>query len=374
MTVSFHNLSRQNGPFREDYLESFNATLSDSQYVLGASLEKFEKKVASYLGIQQAIGVNSGSDALLMTLHGLGVIEPGDEVICPAFCYPEVANVLPRVGANITFVDVNADFLLDVEAVKESITDRTRVIVCPHLFGRVADLVELQQISSEYGVHLIEDCTHAMGARSNERHVGTFGIAGIYSFYPTRNLGGLGDGGLVVTNNLQLADRLRQYRSLGRERDGRCVDIGYNSRLDTIQATFLDIKLGSLDEDNEDRIANASYYDAALNADAFVTPSEVPEGEHVYSHYTIRHSKRDDVLKFLRERMIESMVYYPFPLHLEPCFTYQGYQKGHFPVAEQLCSDVLSLPVSPGLTRRELEKVVHALDLYAQTYSAPAPN
>jgi dTDP-4-amino-4,6-dideoxygalactose transaminase len=374
MAVSFYDLARQNNPFKDEYQAALTDILSGSQYILGAPLEKFEQDIKSYLGLQHAIGVNSGSDALLMTLHGLGVIESGDEIICPAFCYPEAANVIPRVGANITFVDVNADYTLDVEAVRASITDRTRVVICPHLFGRVADMVSLQQISSEYGVHLIEDCTHAAGARFDNQFVGTFGIAGIYSFYPTRNLGGLGDGGMVVTNNIDLADRLRQYRNLGRDRDGRALEIGYNSRLDALQAAFLDVKLGSLDEDNADRIANAAYYDSNLNADTFVIPSEAAEEQHVYSHYTIRHSNRDQVLNFLRERMVETKVYYSVPLHLEPCFAYQGYQEGHFPVAEQLTREVLSLPISPGLTRKELEEVTHALNLYAQTYSAPAPS
>jgi len=368
MAVPFIDLSRQHHSIQRDLLKAAEELLSVNAYILGPVVERFEKHFAEHMGVKHAIGVNSGTDALLMTLHALG-LQPGDEVIVPVYTFVATADVVPRVGANIVFVDVNQDFTLDIEAVRAAITDKTRAILAVHLYGRTADVEALEQISTEFGIHLIEDVCQATGAEINGKAAGTFGIAGAFSFYPTKNLGGFGDGGMVITNNDELASRLRIYRDHGRERDGKFVEIGYNSRLDALQAALLDVKLDNLSEDNADRIANAAFYQETLNQDNFLLPTSGVEGSHVFNLYTIRHAQRDQLRAFLKDRQIDTAVYYARPLHLEPCFEYLGYVEGHFPVAEQMAREVLSLPVAPGLTRQELEEVAHAMELFAQTYS-----
>ena len=351
-------------------MQAVEHVIDNGAYILGPSVQQFEEHFAQRMKAPFAIGVNSGTDALLLTLHGLG-IQPEDEVIVPVFGFVASADVVARLGAQIVFVDVNEDYTIDPEAVKAAITDRTQVVMAVHLFGRAAPVLQLQQICTEYGVHLVEDVCQATGAEVNGQPLGTFGIAGAFSFYPTKNLGGFGDGGMVVTDNSELASRLRHYRDHGREENGQFTEIGYNSRLDSIQAAMLDVKLGTLDEDNEDRLANATFYYQHLHPDAFGLPPETPEGQHVFNQFTVRHPQRDQLRVFLKDRQIDTACYYPRPLHLEPCLEYLGYEAGHFPVAEQMAREVLQLPIAPGLTRKELEEVAHAMDLFAQTYSTP---
>ncbi|MCL5270377.1 MAG: DegT/DnrJ/EryC1/StrS family aminotransferase [bacterium] len=352
-------------------MASLEDVFKTNTYILGPAVSRFEHNFAERMKVKHAIGVNSGTDALLLTLHALG-LQPGDEVIVPAFGFVATADVVPRIGATLVFVDVNQDFTIDVEAVKAAVTERTRVIIPVHLFGRACDIEPLVQISAEHGIHLLEDCCQATGAAIGGRPVGSFGIAGCFSFYPTKNLGGFGDGGMVTTNNDELAARLRLYRDHGRDADGVFHEIGYNSRLDSVQAALLDVKLPSLDEDNADRIANAAFYQETLNPEVFALPSLAPEGSHVYNLYTVRHSQRDQLRNFLKERLVDTAIYYRRPLHLEPCFQYLGYVEGHFPVAEQMAREVLSIPIAPGLTRKELDEVAHAMDLFAKTYSTTA--
>ncbi|MBI1785537.1 DegT/DnrJ/EryC1/StrS family aminotransferase [Candidatus Sumerlaeota bacterium] len=213
----------------------------------------------------------------------------------------------------------------------------------------------------------------ALGGEVAGRALGTFGIAGCFSFYPTKNLGGMGDGGMIVTESEELVARVKLLRDHGRENEMRFVDIGYNSRLDSIQAAMLNIKLASLSEDNADRVANAAFYHERLSKDAFTLPAYKDDGSHVYNLYTIRHPHRDELKTFLGERGIETRVYYHLPLHLQPCFEMLGYREGHFPVSEAAAKQVLSLPVYPGMTRKELEEVAHTIELYAKTHPlAPA--
>lgn len=370
MAVSFLDLQRQHAPIKEDLMAALENVLDSNAYILGPAVQEFENNFAKRMQARYAIGVNSGTDALLLTLHALG-IQPGEEVICPAFTWVATADVIPRIGANIVFVDIDENFNIDVESVRASITERTRAIIGVHLFGRAANMDGLLQICAEHGIHLIEDCAQATGCEINGKPVGTHGVAGCFSFYPTKNLGGFGDGGMILTDNEELASRLRIYRDHGRDQNNNFQEIGYNSRLDSIQAALLDCKLPNLDEDNADRIANATFYRETLNHEVFILPSEAPDGGHVYNLYTIRHRDRDHLRNFLKERGIDTAIYYHSPLHLQPCFQYLGYQEGHFPVAEQMAREVLSLPVHPGLTRRELDEVAHALDLFAKTHPAP---
>lgn len=369
MAVSFMDLSRLHQPIKSELLQAVEEIIKSNQYILGPAVSKFEENFARRMKSRHAIGVNSGTDALLLTLYGLG-IQPGEEVICPAFTWVATADVIARLNAGIVFVDINEDFNIDPEAIRAAITERTRAVIVVHLFGRAANMAEIMSICAERGIHVIEDCAQATGAEINGKPVGTMGVAGCFSFYPTKNLGGFGDGGMILTDDDELAGRLRIYRDHGRDANNNFLEIGYNSRLDSIQAALLDLKLPTLDEDNADRLANATFYQEALNQDIFKLPRTAPDGEHVYNLYTIRCPQRDQLRNFLKERAIDTAIYYARPLHLQPCFQYLGYQEGHFPVAEQMCREVLSLPVAPGLTRKELDEVAHAIALFAQTYSS----
>jgi len=370
MAVSFLDLSRQHEPLKKELLHAIEQVIDSSEYILGSAVARFEQNFAQRLKASHCVGVNSGTDALLLTLHALG-IQPGDQVICPAFGYVAMADVIPRMGAHIVFADINEHFTIDVEHVRQLMNENTRAVIAAHMFGRMADVETLAQMTAEQGVHLIEDCSHACGAEINGRPAGTWGTAGAFSFSPERNLGCIGDGGAIVTNNPELAQRLRLYRDHGAEAENRYVEIGYNSRLDAIQAAILDVKLGTLDEDNADREANAAFYQNHLSSEVFALPDPGPEGSHVFNYYTIRSTMRDQLRSFLKDRMVDTRIYYPVPLHLQPCFEYLGYTEGHIPVAEQMAKEVLSLPVSPGLTRQELEEVAHTIDLFAQTYTTP---
>lgn len=372
MAVSFMDLSRQHQPIKAELMKAVEDVLSSNAFIMGPAVARFEKHFAEYMKVKHAIGLNSGTDALLLTLHALGV-QPGDEVICPVFGFVATPDVVPRIGANIVFVDVNEDFTINLEAVQAAITDKTRVIMPVHLYGRAANIEPLMLLANEYGIHVVEDVCQATGAEVNGKKLGSFGIAGAFSFYPTKNLGGFGDGGMVITNNDELAVRLRLYRDHGRDEAGAFQEIGYNSRLDSLQAALLDEKIESLDEDNADRQANAAFYQKHLNGEFYGLPSDCPVGEHVFNLYTIRHAQRDHLRQFLKDRQVGTAIYYARPLHLEPCFEYLGYVEGHFPVAEQLSREVLSLPIAPGLTRKELEEVSHALDLFAKTHPTPTP-
>lgn len=372
MAVSFLDLARIHKPVKDELLKVVEDCITHNDFILGSRLKTFEGNFAQFVKSKHAIGVSSGTDALLLTLHALGV-GPGDEVICPAYGFVATADVIVRLGATVVFVDVREDANIDPDAVRLAITEKTKAIIAVHLFGLISNIEVLAQIAADYGVYLIEDVAQACGAESNGRAAGTFGIAGCFSFYPTKNLGGLGDGGMVITETDELAARLRLLRDHGRDGDVQFTCVGYNSRLDSIQAAMLDIKLGTLAEDNADRMANAAFYNGKLNKEVFTLPEYRDDGSHVYNLYTIRHANRNELKTFLSERGIETRVYYPLAMHMQPCFEMLGYREGHFPVSEALAKSVLSLPIFPGLTRKELDEVTHTLDLYAKTHPmAPA--
>lgn len=371
MAVPFMDLKRVHKPLREDMLKVIGDCLDSGQFILGAGVESFERNFAKHMNAQQAVGVASGTDALFLTLQAIG-LEPGDEVICPAFGFVASAEVVLRLGATVVFVDVNENYNIDVEAVRAAITEKTKAIIAVHLFGLAADVEVLAQIASDYSVYLVEDVAQACAAERGGNALGTLGIAGCFSFYPTMNLGSIGDGGLVLTDSEELGDLLRLFRNHGRGEDGSHVAIGQSSRLDAVQAAILTLKLGSLKEDNADRIENANFYDSHLDKDVFTLPPCRTEGSHVYNQYTIRHPERDVLQAFLAERQIETRIHYALPLHLLPAFEALGYQEGHFPQAELASQQVISLPIFPGLTRHELEEVVHTMDLFVKTHPVTA--
>ncbi len=337
--------------------QAIDQVFEGSSFILGPIVEQFESACGKYLGVPHAIGVNSGTDALLMTLKALGVGQ-GDEVIVPTFTFVAVADVVVRIGARPVFVDVDPlTYNMAIDSVNQAITPKTKAILAVHMFGQACDLAQLMQLANAHGIFLVEDVSQAMGATIGKKQLGTMGVTGCYSFYPTKNLGGVGDGGMVVTHNDEVADRIRRYRDHGRTAAGTFDDIGYNSRLDAIQAAVLKIKLEELDETIADRVENARFYCEMLGETEIVLPEFHERGEHTYNIFTTQSEDRDALRDFLSERQIGSAVYYDRPLHLQPCFEYLGYKEGDFPVAELLASRVLALPVYSGMKKKELEEV-----------------
>ncbi len=360
MPIPFMNLPLQHEHLIPDVMKEYERILTSSNFILGETVEKFENELAEWLGVETAVGVNSGTDALVMALQALGV-SPGDEVIVPAYTFVATADAVVRVGAKPVFVDIDPrSYNIDPEKIPAAITDKTRAIIVVHLYGQIADIDAIRTIAQQRGLKLIEDVAQAFGTQWRGKKAGTYGDAGCFSFYPTKNLGGAGDGGAIVSPHDDVIEKCLLMRDHGRSLtvpDMVFEMIGYNSRLSPLQAAFLRLKLPEVDEMLSDRIENAKLYDSLLRDSDLVLPEMRDDGSHTYNLYTIQLRDRDRLKNFLREKKIGSAVYYPRPLHLQPCFEYLGYRERAFPAAEQAAQRVLSLPIFPGLKKREIETV-----------------
>ena len=350
--------------------------VESTRYVMGPKVELFEAAAADYVGCRYAIGVSSGTDALLASLMALGV-GAGDRVVTTPYSFFATAGVIARLGATPVFADVDPDTLnLDPAALRACLdgegADRVRAVVPVHLFGQCADMDPIVQIADARGIPVVEDAAQAIGARypsqRGERRAGSMGALGCFSFFPSKNLGALGDGGLVVTDDAQLRDQLICLRDHGARERYHHAQIGGNFRLDAIQAAALLVKLPVLERWHEARRRNAAYYDEEIDDKVLRKPVAAWGREaHIYNQYVIRvPDRRDDLKRFLAEREIGSEVYYPIPFHLQACFASLGYSRGDFPNAESAAEHTLALPVYPGLTREMQDCVIAAIrDFYA---------
>ncbi|OUL34188.1 Cys/Met metabolism pyridoxal-phosphate-dependent enzyme [Nostoc sp. T09] len=345
--------------------------LASGRYIGGPVVEGFEKQFAAYHGVTECVACNSGTDALFLSLRALN-IGPGDEVITTTFTFIATAEVISAVGAKPIFVDIDTTFNLDLQQVAAAITPKTKAIIPVHLFGQPVDMTALMAIAQSHNLAVIEDCAQSTGATWGDQKVGSIGHIGCFSFYPTKNLGGCGDGGAITTNDPEIASKLRVLRDHGSKVRYIHEEIGVNSRLDAIQAAILEIKLRYLDNWNGQRRAIAAYYHQFLSqVPGIIAPEELAGGVGVWNQYTIRISGegrngatakyRDSVRQQLQERGVSSMVYYPLPLHLQPIYQNLGYQPGQLPVAEQICHEVISLPMFPELTQEQQDQVIYAL-------------
>jgi len=341
--------------------------LESQCFILGDEVNELECDAAQYCDARDAIGCASGSDALLLSLMALAV-GPGDEVITTPFTFFATAGAIARTGATPVFVDINPEtYCIDPVAVDDAITSRTKAIIPVHLFGQCADMDALLRISVKRDVPLIEDACQAIGAEYNGRKAGVLGATGCFSFFPTKNLGGAGDGGLITTDDAELSKRLRRLRVHGDVGGYTHVELGINSRLDAIQAAILRVKLPLLDQWSEARRTNAARY-RELFADRGILddielPVEKAYGKHVYNQFTvrIRGDRRDALVKGLRERHIGCNIYYPVPLHVQKCFEHLGYEHGDMPESEAASREVVSLPVFPELTEAQAVRVADGL-------------
>ncbi len=367
--VPLLDLSQQNQPLSAELKETFARVLDSSQFILGPEVEAFEQQIAADVGARHAIGVSSGTDALLLSLMALG-IGPGDEVLCPSFTFFATAGSVSRVGATPVFVDsLDDDFNLDLEDAARRITDKTRAIIPVHLFGQAADMDAVQRIANAHGLKVLEDAAQSMGTQFAEKKAGTMGDLCAFSFFPSKNLGGFGDGGMITTNDDALAERVRILRVHGGAPKYYHKAIGGNFRLDPLQAALLRAKLDQLPNYIGKRRANAATYldrlgeSAPVRADRLVLPSELPGRTHTWNQFTVRvvDGKRDALMQHLAANKIGSAIYYPVPLHRQECFAELPGIGERLPVCEKMADEVLSIPIYPELSAGQINHVINTI-------------
>jgi dTDP-4-amino-4,6-dideoxygalactose transaminase len=362
--ISFLDLRRQTEALRRELDSAIKVVLDEGRYVLGPRVEEFERAFADYCGAGHAVGVASGTEAITIALQACGIAH-GDEVIVPAnTCVPTVAGV-EAAGAVPVLADVDLEtYTLDPDSVERALTKRTRAVVAVHLYGQCADLPALRELTRLHALKLIEDAAQAHGAEVGGRRAGSLGDAAAFSFYPTKNLGALGDGGAVVTNDAVVAEEARRLRSYGERERYDSVRSGWNSRLDPLQAALLLVKLAHLDEWNGRRRRLAERYGEIMAGAEVVLPVEAVGGRHVYHFYVVRTRARDELAASLAERGVQTLVHYPRPIHGHEAYRHLARP---LPVSERLCDEVLSLPLYPELREDELERVAEAVKQFAVT-------
>ena len=364
MPVPLLDLKAQHALIRDDVVAALMTVVDDQAFILGEPVERLERMVAELSGAKHAIGCANGTDAIVLALRALDVGR-GDEVVTTPFTFFATAGTVHSVGATPVFVDIDPrTFNISPQAAAAAVGPRTKAIVPVDLFGQMAPIEEIQALVPH--IPLIEDAAQSIGAsrmiRGKRVMAGEAATIGTLSFFPSKNLGGYGDGGMIVTQNDELAVRLRRLRVHGGAKQYYHDEVGYNSRLDALQAAVLAAKLPHLSHWSAGRRANAAYYDSAFaDVPEITTPFVDPANESIFNQYTIRVEKRDALQAFLKEKGVGSSIYYPLPLHLQPCFAYLGYTAGQFPESERAAREVLSLPVFPELTSSQLDEVTGTL-------------
>ncbi len=361
-TVPQLDMSAQYAAIGDEIRTAVERVMASQQFVLGREGSALEEELAKLCGVAHGVGLASGTDALILALRACGV-HAGDDVLLPPFTFVATGSAVSALGANPVFVDIRPDtYNIDPAELQRRVTPRTRAIVVVHLYGLAADLDPILAFAKSHKLPVIEDNAQAIGASHKGRRTGSLGDAGCVSFYPTKNLGAYGDAGMVVTNSAELAARIRSLRNHGQAGKYLSSEPGWNSRLDEIQAAILRVKLRHLSNWQRARQSHAAEYHRLLSALPGVMPPLAPEGfEHVYHQYTIRVEKRDALQRYLADRKIESTVYYPYPLHLQPLYSALGHQAGDFPHAERAAQEVLSLPMYPELRNEQIARVVEAV-------------
>jgi dTDP-3-amino-3,4,6-trideoxy-alpha-D-glucose transaminase len=368
VAVPFVDLAAQYRDLAHEMRPALDDVLGSTHFILGETVSCFEQEFAAWLGAKHAVGVGTGLDALRLALLGSG-IGTGDEVIIPANTFIATAFAVSAVGARPVPVDcLEETHQIDPSRIPAAITSRTKAIIPVHLYGHPADMDRIGPIARSHGLAVIEDAAQAHGARLHGRACGTFGQAGCFSFYPAKNLGAYGDGGCVVTDDAALAERLRRLRNYGQQAKNEHVLVGGNSRLDSMQAAVLRVKLRHLDAWNARRAAHAARYAALLPGDGLVLPTTQPGATHVFHLFVLRTRAREALRAHLEQAGIETGVHYPVPPHLQPAYAGLGYGPGSFPVAERLAREVMSLPMFPELTEDQLQRVASAI----RSFRAPA--
>ncbi|QNG60233.1 DegT/DnrJ/EryC1/StrS family aminotransferase [Bacillus sp. PAMC26568] len=368
MKIPMLDLSEQYSNIREEVIQALDEVMSSSRFILGDNVKKLEADIAAYSNVNYGVGVANGSDALHISLQACGV-KQGDEVITTPFTFFATAGAIMRAGATPVFVDIEEDtFNIDPKKIEEAITERTKAIIPVHLYGQTADMDPIIEIAKKHNLAIVEDAAQAIGAKYKGRMVGELGDTACYSFFPTKNLGAYGDAGMVVTHNDELAEKMRVIRVHGSKPKYYHHVLGYNSRLDEMQAAILNIKFKHLQDWIEKRRTLAANYSELIKeaiGDSIVVPEEREGNFHVFHQYTLRVQNRDELQKYLNEQGVQTMIYYPLPLHIQPVFKELGYNEGDFPVSEKATGEAISLPMFPELTLEQQKYVVEKIsDFY----------
>lgn len=365
MEIPLLDLKAQYQSIKSEIDEVLKKVIDSQYFILSQDVKAFETEVAAYTGVSFAAGVASGTDAIILALSAIG-IGPGDLVITTSFTFFATAESISRLGAKPLFVDIDPEtYNIDpgkiedlLEAADEGTLDKIKAIVPVHLYGQCADMERIMAISEKYGIEVVEDCAQAIGAVYKGRRAGSFGKAGSFSFFPSKNLGGFGDGGMVASSDSSLIDRIKKLRIHGSSEQYIHDEIGYNSRLDSLQAAILRVKLKKLDEWFDARRAIAARYDEAFSGTGINIPKVAEGNVHTYHQYTVALDERNDFMQYLNDKGIAARVYYPVPLHLQPCYRDLKYSIGSLPVSESLSERVCSLPVYPELTEEKITYII----------------
>ncbi|MFP3886603.1 DegT/DnrJ/EryC1/StrS family aminotransferase [Priestia filamentosa] len=358
------HVKRQFQELRHEILNAIEAVISSGKFILGNEVEMFENEVSEYLNTSFSIGVANGTDALILALHALD-IGLGDEVITTPFTFFASAEAISRVGATPVFVDIDPQtYNIDYRKIEQKITNKTKAILPVHIFGQSCEMQELKKLAQKYNLYIIEDACQAFGAEKNGEKLGTIGDIGCFSFFPTKNLSTIGDGGLIVTNNESLAKRIKKLRQHGSNKKYHHSEVGYNSRLDEIHGAILRICLKRIDSWNDARYQKAINYDVLSGVNGIHIPFRQEYKAHIFHLYCIEHDEKEELMKFLVRNNISTGSYYPLPLHLQPAFEHLGYRLGDFPISEQKANRLLALPMHQLLTEKEQREVIQVLSLY----------
>jgi dTDP-4-amino-4,6-dideoxygalactose transaminase len=359
--IQLLDLIAQYETIKEEMQEAVIKTIESGHYILGPEVKKLESDIAAYCGVKHGIGVANGTDALFLVLKAYGIGE-GDEVITTPFTFFASAETVSTNGATPVFVDIDPDtYCIDPDKIEEKITERTKAIIAVHIFGQMCDMDRIMEIAKKHNLIVIEDAAQAIGAEYKGRKAGSIGHAGTFSFFPTKNLGGYGDGGMIVTNDDEIAEKLRVLRVHGSKPKYYHSMLGYNSRLDEIQAAILNVKFKYLDNWNNARRERAYIYNELLKGTSVKTPVEANDVKHIYHLYIIQHEKRDELIAYLKENGVATGIYYPVPLHLQKVYEPLGYKEGDLPIAEQASKRTFAIPLYPELTREQQEYVVELI-------------
>ncbi len=363
MNIPFVDLNAQYQTIATEIQEAILGVIEKSDFILGKELEAFEKEFAEYCKVKYAVGLDNGTSALEMALRAYGIGD-NDEVITTANTFIATASAIAFTGARPVLVDIDPDtYNLNPTLVESAITNKTKAIMPVHIYGQSADMDRIMDIARKRRLVVIEDACQAHGAIYKEKHVGSIGDAAAFSFYPAKNLGAYGDGGILITNNNEISEKVKMLRNYGQKQKYHHLFLAYNRRLDTIQAAILRVKLKKLDSWNESRRKAAQQYAELLKDNkSIITPIEMEYSKHIYHLYVVRVVNRDFVQQKLSESGISTGVHYPIPIHLQPAYEYLGYKRGDFPITEKYANEILSLPMFPELTKEQIEYVVQTLN------------
>ncbi len=355
--VPFGNLARQYKNYKSEIENSINSVLKSGYFILGENVKKFEIEFSAYCGSKYGIGVGSGTEALHIALIACGV-KHGDEVITVANTAIPTVSAISSTGATPVFIDIEEDsYNINVDLIEEKITKKTKVILPVHLYGNPCKMDKIITLANKYKLRVIEDCAQAHGSEYKGKKVGTFGDLGCFSFYPSKNLGAYGDGGMIISDNMELSDEVRLLRNYGQEKRYFNIIKGFNSRLDEIQASILRFKLGKLDEWNDQRIALAKKYTDSFRDFTIIPPRVFPGNKHVFHLYVIRIKNRDKFIEFLENNGINILIHYPIPIHLQPAYK-ELQSNNNLPITEKVSKEIVSLPIYPELEKNEVDCVI----------------